>query len=127
MNISIPQTVYGNVKTSAKNKGAVRSTLKGGLHRELKESSSTGQSTPQDQKLKRACEDFEAILIQFMFKSMKKTIPGGSFFGNGYQQDIYESLFFQEIATKMARERGLGISEALYRQLKHKGNQREDR
>ena len=127
MNISIPQTFYGTVKTSTKNKGAVRSTLKGGLHGKLKKNSSTEQSIHQAQKLKRACEDFEAILIQFMFRSMKKTIPGGSFFGNGYQQDIYESLFFQEIATKMARERGLGISETLYHQLIRRDSQQPGR
>jgi flagellar protein FlgJ len=83
---------------------------------------------PENRKLKTACNDFEAILVQFMFKSMKKTVPETGFLGGGYQQDMYESMFFQEVATKLARERGFGIGEALYRQLqKHaiKNGQRE--
>ncbi|MBW2155014.1 MAG: rod-binding protein, partial [Deltaproteobacteria bacterium] len=99
MNISIPQTAYGGVKASIRRQGAFRYPLRSGLKKALKEDRSSEQITAQDRKLKKACQDFEAIWIQFMFKSMKKTIPGGSFFGNGYQQDIYESLFFQEIAT----------------------------
>ena len=72
-----------------------------------------------EEKLKEACADFEAVLINFMFKSMKKSLPGDSLFGGGLQKDIYDSLFYQEIATKLAREKGLGIGEALYRQLKN--------
>jgi len=74
----------------------------------------------EDEKLKKACADFEAVLINFMFKSMKKSLPGNNLFGDGFQKDIYDSLFFQEIATKLARERGLGMGESLYRQLKNK-------
>ena len=51
-----------------------------------------------DEKLKKACADFEAVLINFMFKSMKKSLPGDSVFDGGFQKDIYDSLFYQEIA-----------------------------
>ena len=66
-----------------------------------------------DHKLKEACADFEAVLINFMFKSMKQSLPGDSLLDSGFQRDIYDSLFYQEVATKLARERGLGIGEAL--------------
>jgi len=74
---------------------------------------------PVDRKLKTACEDFEATLIQYMVKSMKKTIPGKGFFGNSFQQGMYESYYFQEVATKMARDGGIGIGDAMYRQLRN--------
>ena len=75
-----------------------------------------------DAKLKRACADFEGILLNFMFQSMKKTIPGKGVFGSSHQKELYESMFYQEISTKFARQRGLGVGEALYQQLKGKLN-----
>ncbi len=68
-------------------------------------------------KLEKACADFESVLLNYMFKSMKKTVGKGSVSGNSFQKDMYESVFFEKIAEKIAQERGMGIGDALYRQL----------
>jgi len=73
-----------------------------------------------DSRLKKACSDFEGVLLNFMFQSMKKTVPGKGIFSGSQQKDMYESMFYQEISTKFARDRGVGIGDALYRQLKGK-------
>ncbi len=73
-----------------------------------------------DARLKKACSDFEGVLLNFMFQSMKKTVPGKGIFSGSQQKDMYESMFYQEISTKFARDRGIGIGDALYRQLKGK-------
>ena len=70
-----------------------------------------------DERLKTACADFEGIFLNFMLQSMKKTLPGDDIFGKSHQREIYDTLFYQEISTKLARERGMGIGDALYRQL----------
>ena len=70
-----------------------------------------------DQELKKACADFEAVLLNYMFSAMQKTLPGDALFGKSLQQDITESMYFQELSTKIAHERGLGMGEMLYRQL----------
>ena len=70
-----------------------------------------------DPRLKKACADFESVLLTYMFKSMKKTVGEGGVFGNSFQKDMYESIFFEKIAEKVAQEKGMGIGEALYRQL----------
>jgi len=75
-----------------------------------------------DARLKKACSDFEGVLLNFMFQSMKKTIPGKGIFSGSQQKDMYESMFYQEISTKFARDRGIGIGDALYRQLKGKSD-----
>ena len=56
-----------------------------------------------DTKLKEACADFEGVLLNFMFQSMKKTIPGKGVFGGSHQTQMYESMFYQEISTKFAK------------------------
>ena len=73
-----------------------------------------------DARLKKACSDFEGVLLNFMFQSMKKTVPGKGIFSSSHQKDMYESMFYQEISTKFARDKGIGIGDALYRQLKGK-------
>ena len=73
-----------------------------------------------DARLKKACADFEGILLNFMFQSMRKTIPGKGIFDSSHQKETYESMFYQEISAQFARDRGIGIADALYRQLKGK-------
>lgn len=74
----------------------------------------------KNQKLREACSDFEAMFLDRMFQSMKKTLPGDGIFGKSHQKEIYESLYYQEMSKKIARGKGLGIAEALYRQLEEK-------
>ncbi len=73
----------------------------------------------EDKRLKKACADFEAILLNYMFQSMRKTLPGNDVFGSSIGMDMYESMYFQQLSTDIARGRNsLGIGDALYRQLK---------
>ncbi len=71
-----------------------------------------------DAKLRDACADFEAILLNFMLQSMRKTLQGDSLFGDSLGKGFYESIYFQEMATHIAKgENNLGIGESLYRQF----------
>ncbi len=75
------------------------------------------QRAMKDDKLKKSCAEFEGVLLNYMFKSMKKTVGGSGVTGNSYQKEMYESIFFEEVAREVAREKGMGIGDALYRQL----------
>jgi flagellar protein FlgJ len=68
-------------------------------------------------KLKKACADFEGLLLNYMFEAMRKTVGEGGVFGKSFQKDMYESMFTQEVSTSLARGKGMGIGEALYRQV----------
>ncbi len=81
-----------------------------------KGSGSPGGQT--DDRLKQACSDFEAIFLNLMVQTMKKTIPEGGVLGKSHQSEVYDAMFFQEISTQLARERGLGIGDAMYRQVR---------
>jgi len=81
-----------------------------------KGSGSLGGQT--DDRLKQACSDFEAIFLNLMVQTMKKTIPEGGVLGKSHQSEVYDAMFFQEISTQLARERGLGIGDAMYRQVR---------
>ncbi len=74
----------------------------------------------ENQKLREACSDFEALFLDQMFQSMRKTLPGDGIFGKSHQKEIYESLYYQEMSKKIARGEGMGIGEALYKKLQEK-------
>lgn len=72
-----------------------------------------------DKKLKQACDDFEAVFIGHMLKTMRQTVGEDSLFGKSHSKEIYTSLFDQELATKIARsDNSLGLGDKLYQELK---------
>jgi flagellar protein FlgJ len=75
----------------------------------------------EEKKLKKACQDFEGIMINMMLKSMRQTLPGSDIFGNSMGKEIYRSMYDQELSEKIAKgENNLGLGEALYRDLSKK-------
>ena len=76
------------------------------------------RSTKSDSPgLKKKCQEFEAILIQNMFKGMRSTVMDGGLIEKGNGRQIFEEMRDSEIAKSMAEDQGIGIADALYRQL----------
>ena len=74
------------------------------------------QRGTSEEKLKKACADFESIFINYMLKTMRRTIPqsGAKFPG----KDIYSSMIDRKVAEDLAkRGQGIGLQEMLLRQL----------
>lgn len=74
--------------------------------------------TKQKEKIASATKQFESLLTSMMLKSMKQT--DGSMFGEGeegYGNDMFDSLFQQEIANKMSDTKSLGVAELLYKKI----------
>lgn len=72
----------------------------------------------EDAKLKKACQDFEAVFTTYMLKTMRSTVPQDNSGAFGNQREIYDSMFDQTLSTKISQSRKpLGIGDALYREL----------
>lgn len=69
------------------------------------------------EKLRQKCQDFEAIMVQSMLKSMRASVPDGGLLPKGNDQKIFQDLMDQNIAIEMSRKEGMGIGDALFRQL----------
>ena len=80
---------------------------------ELKESDKS-----EEIELKKACQDFESIFINFMFKSMRKTVPEGGLIKKGQGEKMYRDMMDMELSSQLSKGDGFGLSESLYRQLK---------
>ena len=92
--------------TSIKEQGVPWASVKG-----------QGPKKTDDEKLKKACMDFESVFIQKMFKAMRQTIPKSGLLGEGPGKDIFESLFDQELSKSLAQRDGLGLGKVLYHQM----------
>ncbi|MDI6687669.1 MAG: rod-binding protein [Desulfobacterales bacterium] len=74
------------------------------------------QSGISEDRLKKACTDFESIFINYMLKTMRRTVPqsGTNFPG----KDIYSTIVDQKVAEDLAkRGGGIGLQKILLRQL----------
>jgi Rod binding domain-containing protein len=97
--------------------------LNPGLRPEASLSPSTKEPAGQRvdaEKLKKACSDFESIFITKLLKTMRQTVPRSGLFGAGTAQEMYQSLFDEEISKSLARHGGIGLGDMLFRSLSPK-------
>lgn len=72
----------------------------------------------KEKKLKKACADFEAMLVFQLLKTMRQTVPKNGYLKSSQGQQTYEMMLDQKIATDLAHKgEGLGLQKILYNQL----------
>ncbi len=77
-----------------------------------------GKTEKNDLKsLKKACQLFESLFLNELFKEMRKTIPQQGLIKEQNSDRIYKSMLDQEYATRMAESGGIGLGDMLYKQL----------
>lgn len=80
-------------------------------------SSATKKLNKDRASLKKSCRQFEAIFIQSMFKSMRKTLPDGGLFKKDNAHAIYQDMFDAEIANQISTKQSMGLADQMYRQM----------
>ena len=83
-----------------------------------------GVKNINEAKLKKACEDFESIFISQMLKEMRKSIPKSGLLDGGDRQDMYISLFDEELSKSLAKRGGIGLGKILYQNVLNQGKNR---
>ncbi len=68
-------------------------------------------------RLKKATKEFESFFMLHMLKAMRKTIPQSEMFNGGLGQDMYTSMFDEELSRKVAGSSPNSLSEILYKSL----------
>lgn len=76
------------------------------------------QDTPEN--LHKVCQEFEALMIQALYKGMRATIQDGGLIEKGTDTEIFEEMMDHEVARQTAMKNELGIAEALFHQLSKK-------
>lgn len=78
------------------------------------------QQDPEDRKLRKACEDFEAVFTYQLLRSMRQTVEKCDLFHGGAGEEVYESMLDQELSRSMAGVGKGGLADLLYEQLRPK-------
>ncbi|EAX47463.1 hypothetical protein TcarDRAFT_1481 [Thermosinus carboxydivorans Nor1] len=69
-----------------------------------------------DQKLRQACRDMEAVFLNLLLSRMRSTVPQSGLVDTS-QEEIMRSLLDRELTSTMAQAGGIGLADMLYRQL----------
>jgi len=72
-------------------------------------------------KLRKACAEFESLLVHYIFKAGRGTLPGNGVFDNTNESKLYKSMMDEQMAVCVSKGKGLGVGALLYSQLSGKG------
>ncbi|MFC1591865.1 rod-binding protein, partial [Thermodesulfobacteriota bacterium] len=79
-----------------------------------------GVTTPEDEKLRAKCQEFESVLFNCLLQSMRKTIDKSEIFSGGKAEELYTSMLDQEYSRLMSENARTSLGDALYLQLQSK-------
>ena len=87
-------------------------------------------SSADEAKLYEACRDFESMYVNMMLKEMRKTVPKEGFIPQSFEQNMFTSMFDEEVSKEVAHQGKLGLAEMLFKQLsaqkQHESNGEKD-
>ncbi|WP_432737735.1 rod-binding protein [Maridesulfovibrio sp. FT414] len=73
----------------------------------------------KDEKLRDACQKFEAVFMGKIWQQMRKNVPKSGYLSNQYEQQ-YTAMFDKDFSEKLAEGGGIGLGDMLYQQLRSK-------
>jgi Rod binding domain-containing protein len=68
-------------------------------------------------RLNQACADFEALLIQKLFQTMRASVSKSGLIDGGSAEAIYTGMLDQQVAQDLALQGGLGLSAQVKAQI----------
>lgn len=88
--------------------------------RSLQRPTASGSGLTEKQRLqaKKVSQDFEALFVGMMMKSMRSTVAKDTLTGGGHGEEVYRSLLDQEYANaSVKRGGGLGLAKVLEKDI----------
>jgi len=70
-------------------------------------------------QLEKVAKDFESVMLAYMLKTMRETVPQSDFLGGSREREIYTAMHDEELAKKLSQAGGIGLSKLLVAQLKN--------
>ena len=86
--------------------------------RQLKLRAETGgASEAQRRQARKIGQDFEALFVGMMMKSMRETVGKDKLTGGGHGEEVYRSLLDQEYAAAAAKTGKLGLGRQIENEI----------
>jgi len=77
----------------------------------------TDANASNKEGLRNTASEFEAIMVQMMFKSMRSDEPTEGVIETSNAQMIYRDMLDGRIAQELAHRQSMGLGEEIYRQV----------
>ena len=76
------------------------------------------KDSQDEEELRSVSEDFEAIFINMMFKSMRgSSDQEGSYIEKSNARSMFESMYDDELSKVISKSGGFGIADMIYKSL----------
>lgn len=69
------------------------------------------------EQIEKVSEQFEAIFLELVFKSMRETVPEGQLIERGFGEGVFSSMLDREYAGSMASSQSVGLARLIANQL----------
>jgi Rod binding domain-containing protein len=66
---------------------------------------------------RKTAQDFEAFFLSSMFQTMFEGVKTTGPFGGGHGEEMFRGMLMQEYGKSVAKTGGIGISDAVYKQI----------
>jgi peptidoglycan hydrolase FlgJ len=74
----------------------------------------------EDKELRKACRDFESLLVNQLLSKMRETITKTDLFGSREKEEMFQGMLDQETSKQIAQTGAFGIGDAIYAQFSRK-------
>jgi soluble lytic murein transglycosylase-like protein len=68
-------------------------------------------------KLAKAARDFESLFVNYLLKSMRKTVEKADQSEDGFGGEMMQEMFDEQVAKSISRNASLGFGEMLYKKM----------
>jgi peptidoglycan hydrolase FlgJ len=76
---------------------------------------------PATKDAAQAAQQFEALLIGEMLKSMWQTVPQGQLLSGSHEESLYRDMLNEAISNSIAEGRGMGIKDVIFKDMNRLG------
>ena len=87
------------------------------LAAQMAQDQGVGRKTLNDKALKKACSEFEGLMMNMILKGMRRTINRSGLIDGGQGEKIFQDMYDQEITNQASMSGGMGLGQMLYEQL----------
>jgi len=70
-----------------------------------------------DKELKSACQQFEAVMLNMVFKQMKATVAKSDLIKQDEGTEIFQSMLDDSLMEQASKTGSFGLAESIYKQL----------
>ena len=69
------------------------------------------------QDLKKACQGFESLFVNYLMQQMRTTVPQSGLLGGSQAEKLYTGMLDSEVSKTVTKERGIGLARIMYEQM----------